>query len=229
MPANLVILLFLVALAASAQSGSGNHGLPKFMGRQVIITDPGTDEQGFFPKGPAKVCLEGPPQRQCFTAPKDYGRIPEVTLVQVEQGLPALLFSAASGGVSGYGLHFALLHPGQGKELEDLFLSGISISSQSEHEFWNLPDFSDAQIFVTAEYVWGPDESHYSEHRYIVSTYTRRPSSMIAGLFYYLEDRYMTTRKYDIEKAHILNSEKPEIIARLSRVKAENQRHPRTP
>ena len=147
----------------------------------------------------------------------------------MEQGLPALLFSAASGGVSGYGLHFALLHPGQGKELEDLFLSGISISSQSEHEFWNLPDFSDAQIFVTAEYVWGPDESHYSEHRYIVSTYTRRPSSMIAGLFYYLEDRYMTTRKYDIEKAHILNSEKPEIIARLSRVKAENQRHPRTP
>ena len=30
-----------------------------------------------------------------------------------------------------------------------------------------------------------------------------------------LEDRYMTARSYDLERAHILSSEKPEIISRL--------------
>jgi hypothetical protein len=227
MAANLFILFYLVACAANAQSVSVKQPLPKFMGREVTITDPGTDEDGFFPKGPATVCVEGPPQRQCYTAPKDFGRFPEVTLVQVEKNA-ALLFSAASGGVSGFGIHFALLHPGSGNELENLFLSGISISSQSEHEFWNLPALSDAPIFATADYVWGPDESHTSEHRYIVSTYARRRSSLLDGLFYYLEDQYMTTRKYG-ENAHILSSEKPEILARLRRVKAETQRQERKP
>jgi hypothetical protein len=228
MVANLVILFSLVAFAANAQSVPGKQTVPKFMGRDVTITDPGTDEDGFFPKGPATVCIEAPPQRQCYTAPKDYGRFPEVTLVQVEKGMSALLFSAATGGVSGFSIHFALLHPGSGKELENLFLSGISISSQSEHEFWNLPALSDAPIFATADYVWGPDESHISEHRYIISTYARRSSSLLDGLFYYLEDQYMTTRKYG-ENSHILSSEKPEILARLRRVKAETQRQQRTP
>ena len=91
----------------------------------------------------------------------------------------------------------------------DVFLSDITISNQSKHEFWNLPQLSNAPVFATADYVWGPDESHYSEHRYLVSTYTRRSSPLLDGLFYYLEDRYMTTRKYG-EDSHILNSEKPE-------------------
>ena len=222
MAAKLAILLFFIAFGTSAQSA-----LPKFMGREVTITDPGTDDDGFFPKGPATVCVEGPPQRQCYTTPKDFGRAPDVTLVQVKQDQPALLFSADSGGVSGVMIHFALLHPGTGKDLEDIF-PGVSISNQSEHEFWNLPALSDAPIFATADYVWGPDESHYSEHRYIVSTYARRPSSLLDGLRYYLEDQYMTTRKYG-EGAQILSSEKPEILARLRRVKAETQRPARKP
>jgi hypothetical protein len=227
MAAKLVVLLFLVAFGANAQSASRKQPLPKFMGREVTITDPGTDEDGFFPKGPATVCVEGPPQRQCYTMPEDFGKSPEATLVQVEKGLPALLFSAESGGVSGFTIHFALLHPGTGKELEDL-LPDISISNQSEHEFWNLPALSDAPVFAIGDCVLGPDESHYSEHRYIISTYTRLPSSMVDGLYYYLEDQYMTTRKY-AEGSHILSSEKPEILARLRRVKAEYQRQQRKP
>jgi hypothetical protein len=229
MAANLVILLILLAFAANAQSVSGKQALPKFMGREVTVTDPGTDEDGFFPKGPATVCVEGAPQRQCYTMPKDFGRSAEVTLVQVEKGVPALLFSAESGGVCGWEIHFALLHQRPGKELEDLFLSNVSIPNQSEHEVWNLPDLFDAPIFMTAAYVWGPDEGHYDLHRFIVSTYARGRSSLLDGLSYYLEDQYMTTRKYDLEKEHILSSEKPEILARLRRVKAETQRQQRTP
>ena len=108
-----VVLLFLGSNNAGAQSAP-RQGLPKFLGREVTITEPELDADGFFPKGPASICIEGPPQRLCYTAPQDFGRDPDVTLVQIEKTMPALLFSAASGGVSGFGVHFALLRPGAG-------------------------------------------------------------------------------------------------------------------
>jgi len=165
----LAVLLYFGS-NASAQSNRRNASLPKFLGREVTVIEPETDADGFFPKGPASVCVEGPPQRQCYTAPKDFGRSPTVEIVQVERDTPALLFSAASGGVSGYGIHHALLRPGPGKDLENLFPSEVSVSNQSQHAFWNEPVISPAQIFLTAEYVWGPDEGHYgaSVHRVCV-------------------------------------------------------------
>jgi len=206
------------------------QGLPKFMGREVTITVPELDADGFYPKGPASVCIEGPPQRQCYTAPKDYGRDANVALVQVEKNMPALLFSAASGGVSGFSIHFALLHPGPGKNLENLFFSDLSVSNQSEHAFWTEPAISEAPIFLTAEYTSGPDESHYGEHRYVVSAYTLRPSSTLDDVYYWLEDQYLTVRKYNLDtNADILTSEKQEILARLKRVKAESERQKRSP
>ena len=199
------------------------------MGRELTVTAPELDAE-FFPKSdtPVSLCIEGPPSRQCYTAPKEFVRFPEVTVVQLAKDTPGLLFSAATVGVSGFAVHFALLRAGQGPNLEDCFLSAISISSQSEHALWKLPAVSDAPIFATADYVQGPDESHISEHRYIISTYARRPSTLVDGLYYYLEDQYMTVRKYS-EGAHILNSEKPEILARLKRVKAAHPSPRRTP
>jgi hypothetical protein len=144
--------------------------------------------------------------------------------------MPALLFSAATGGVSGWTIHFALLRPGTGKDLEDLFIEDMSVSNQSRHAFWHDSAISDAQIFVTADYVWGPDESHYSEHRYIISAYVLKPSSILDDSYYYLEDRYMTVQKYDLEgKADVLASEKQEILARLRKVKAGAKPQQRAP
>jgi hypothetical protein len=217
----LIIVAFSLVLGSTTNAQTIRHGdLPKFMGRQVTVVEPETDADSFFPKGPASICIEGPPQQQCYTAPDDFGRSPTVELLQVKKGMSALLFSAASGGVSGFEIHFALLQHGTGNTLEDLFLSGISVSSQGQHAFWSDSTISDAQIFVTAEYVWGPDESHYSEHRYIISAYILKPSSLLDDLYFYLEDRYMTVRKYDLERTDILASEKQEIFARLRRVKA---------
>ena len=219
------VSIFLVAYA-SAQTAA-RKDLPRFMGREVTITEPELEDE-FFPRGPASICVEGPPGRQCYTAPKDFGRDPNVALVQVEKDMPALLFSAASGGVSGFGIHFALLRPSTGKNLENLFSSDTSVSNQSQHAFWNDSTISDSPIFLTADFVWGP-ESHYEEHRYIISSYIRKPSSIVDGLYYHLEDRYMTVRKYDPEgNENILNSEKQEILARLARVKAETERQKRT-
>ena len=163
---------------------------------------------------------------QCYTAPPDFGRCVTVELVQVGEDMPALLFSAASGGVSGFGVHFALLRPGMGKDLEELFPSDISISNQSQHAFWNEHTISDVSIFVTAEDIWGPGEGHFSEHRYMISAYVLRTADDFDA--YYLEDRFMTVRKYDLVDSNddVLASERQEILSRLWRVKSESEWHP---
>jgi len=138
----------------------------------------------------------------------------------LKKDLPALLFSAESGGVSGWTIHFALLRPGKGTNLQDLFISDVSVSNQSQRAFWGDPTISNAQFFMTADYVWGPDESHYSPHRYIISAYIQKRSLELEGSYYYLEDRYMTARSYDQDAGvNILASERPEILARLRRLK----------
>ena len=48
-------LLFLGSKNTGAQSA--RQDLPKFMGRELTISEPQTDEEGFFPKGPASVCI----------------------------------------------------------------------------------------------------------------------------------------------------------------------------
>src|SRR5690349_9029996 len=80
-----------------------------YLGRQVTVIDPGTDPDGFFPKGEAKVCVQGQQEKDCYTAPKGIGRMPSLSVVELRRGEPALFFEAASGGVSGFLLHFALL------------------------------------------------------------------------------------------------------------------------
>jgi hypothetical protein len=190
------------------------------MGRAVTVTDPGPDEDGSFPKAPASVCLEEPPRRQCYTMPKDLGRKATVELVAVRKDLPALLFSAASGGTSGWRIQFALLRPGKGKDLLDLFGSEMVLSNQSQHTFWNDPAISESPIFLTAEFVWGPGESHYEPHRYMVSAYVFKNVELLDDPVYCLEDSYMTVRKYDLEAGgDVLSSERQEILSRLVRAK----------
>ncbi|HWC98897.1 MAG TPA: hypothetical protein VG456_19185 [Candidatus Sulfopaludibacter sp.] len=136
--------------------------------------------------------------------------------------LPALFFSAASGGVSGWTIHFALLRPGTRNDLENLFMSDVSVSNQSQNVFWTDAGVSDAPFFVTADYVWGTDEGHFGPHRYIISAYVQKHSSDLEASYYYLEDRYMTARTHDREAdADILAAEKPEILNRLRRLKLE--------
>ena len=222
----LALLLFLDSDALSAQPVFHDQPLPEFMGRAVTVVESKLDADGFFPEGPASVCVEFVPQRQCYTAPKTFGRNPKVAVVQLEKGVPALFFSAAGGGVSGFPIHFALLRPGETKNLEDCL--DISVSNQSQHAFWNDPAISTAPIFVTADFVWGPEEGHDVEHRYIISTYVFGLSREVNR--YFLQDRYMTVHKYDLDaKIDILASERQEILARLRRVKAETERRKGAP
>jgi len=82
-------------------------------------------------------------------------------------------------------------------------------------------------IFVTADFVWGPDEAHYQNHRYIVSAYAYKHETLTDSESYFLEDRYMTAKKYDLEgKDDVLASEKPEILARLKRLASKGRNSP---
>jgi len=215
-----VLGLFAMAMGAGAQ-----NKLPKFMGREVKVTAPArndSDDPGISPPEPAKLCIEGPPREQCYTAPNDFGWDPSVEAVQLAKDRAALFFSAASGGVSGIAIHLALLVV-DGGTLRDLFQGLDSVSEQSQRAFWSLPTVSDTKVFLIADYVWGPGEAHHEEHRYMVSVYAQDPE----GSAYWLEDRYMTIRKYDVEtrRDDVLASEQTEILARLKRVVAAQRAH----
>ena len=215
-----------MSLAVETILAQSTKPILSFMGRKVTLVNPGyKDEPGIFPKGPASVCVEGPPQRQCYTAKGDFGGEPTVSLVQVKKDMPALLFSAASGGVSGWPVHFALLRPGTGNNLEDLLVGDVTVSNQNQHALVNDTSISPSPIFLIADAVWGPDEGHYGPHRFVVSAYARGASSDPDGDAYYLADQYMTAGRYDLEKnADIITSESEEILGRLRRVKAEMER-----
>jgi hypothetical protein len=203
-------LLGVFAMAAIA----GAQTVHQYMGREVVVyPPPGEDDgSGASPPAPAKVCVEGPPQEQCYSTPKGFGWNPGVEVVQFAQDKSALFFGAWTGGVSGRGAHYALLVPGAGKTLENILSGDVSLSNQSRTAFWNEPDASDAKIFVTADYLWGPGESHYEEHRYEISVY------VLYG-FYALVDRYVTSRWYDLDANNdVLGSERAEIVARLKKV-----------
>lgn len=207
-----VRLLPFLALVLSAQ------GRLQFQGHDVEITEGVTDGSGGV--GPASVCVKWEEQAQCYQTPQGYGRSPKVTVVRISKDLEALLFSVATSSTSDYGIHYALLTKGSGRELQDLFFGTIEASNQSAHELWMAPSVSASQIFVLADYVWGPGESTHEPHRYMISAYVRKSTTAFDTPHYYLRDRYMTAGKYDPEKKQdILASERGEILARLARIK----------
>jgi hypothetical protein len=205
-------LLPFLAVALSAQAPL------QFQGRNVVLTEGATDTSGALAS--ASVCVEWEEQAQCYRTPQGYGRSPEATVVRISKDLDALLFSVATSGATDYGIHFALLTKGSGRELQDLFFGTIEASNQSAHALWTAPSLSASQIFILADYVWGPGESTHEPHRYMISAYVRKFTAAFDTPHYYLRDRYMTARKYDLEKKQdILTAERAEILARLARIK----------
>jgi len=223
-----ILLIFGLRDNACAQQLPAS---PKYLGHIVKVRIPEQEGDG-SPKGSASVCLELESNSQCYKAPKDFANNPSVTIVQLTADETAILFSAESGGigVSHWSIHFALLRPGNGKNLDNLFPAQLFVSNQSQHAIWDEKTLSSSKIFVLADDEWGPDEGHYGSHRYIISAYSRKERLFPGDPddAFYLRDRYMTSAKYDVEandNVDVLSSEKKEIIARLARVKAEELRH----
>jgi hypothetical protein len=157
--------------------------------------------------------------------PDDFGTAPEAKAISLGTGAKAISFAATSVGVSGSATRLAVLSPGTNEQLDNLLFQDIVISNQGQYTWWTVPSFSQSQVLVTANFVWGPGEGHYDSHRFVISVYTLRSSSLIDASLFYLTDQYMTARRYDTEvDPDILAVEKAEILARLRRVKTQETR-----
>ena len=101
----------------------------------------------------------------------------------------------------------------------------MSVINQGQYALWSYPELSDAQILLTAEYRMNADEGHYGPHRNLISAYILKASSILDNPYYFLEDQYLTARKYDLgAKADALASEKTNILSRLRRVALERRK-----
>jgi hypothetical protein len=183
-----------------------------FEGRKVIVQMGHWVDDGTEPGTPATVCIEGPPRRQCYTAPGDFGRTPITRPLALDDGGSALLF--APGGLSG--IHFALLKPGEGDKLEDIFASTVETSYWSRFAVWT--DAMPSPVFVTAETSSRPEgPCHFK-----IAVYARQRGA----LRYAKVDEYLTTGVYDLYKGDVLAAEKQEVLARLRRRASEKRMSP---
>ncbi len=112
----------------------------------------------------------------------------------------------APGGSSG--IHFALLKPGDGDNLEDIFESPVQVSYSARFAIWT--DMMPSPVFVTAE------RSPYAEapSHVKIAVY-----AMINGAVRFAKvDEYQTAEAYEFYKGDVLAAEKREVLARLRRL-----------
>jgi hypothetical protein len=169
-----------------------------FDGQRVTVT-PGTVGRGIAATlTAARVCLS--PSGQCFSpstsSKPPFGAAPTASVVRISANKDALLFTAiASGGGSGSAKMIALLGLEAGR-LADL-LPDVSVSEQGQFVVWQEPTVSAYALIVTADYVWGGGEAHFTPHRYRISTYAM--GAMAGGgepVRYFLQDEYLTSSKH---------------------------------
>ena len=212
----LTIWLFLfpaLTTLALAQPASQNRMV--FKGQQIEVIAPGATPDGLEPSGPARLCLWRSPK--CFSAPKNdpqFGFSPKAEIVRLSTTQQAVLFSAvASAGGSGTLTMLALLDLENGN-WENL-LPPVAITNQGQYIVWRERSVSNADLFVTADFIWGEGETHFSEHRFRVTTYAFNSDTQR----YSLRDRYVTRNKHpsldEVDEVNVLDGEKPEILHRL--------------
>ncbi len=219
MAARCSCLLALIATASLAQSPLPAQFPRTFAGRELRVETPPQDPDGFDVHGKAILCLGDSSARQCHESPKDYGRYVEVGIRPLGSAGRAILFTAASGGVSGYSIYLSLLRLDSAGKLENVLPENVVITIQGKYALLNVSRVSPVPLFVTADYVWGRDESHFSPHRFLISTYVWRYSHDALRHAFFLEDRYLTANYYDFEKSpDIIAAERKELLRRLQRV-----------
>jgi hypothetical protein len=213
----------LATLVAAAGSGRESEPTPPttFGNDAVRVNRPGMDA-AHLPSGPATVCLVSSDKERCYEPPKrdpPFGVDPQTRTIRLAAGHEALLFTVISTAWgSGYRQLLALLRPGPDSRLENLLSPEVVVSELSEYEFWDEPSISEFALLVVAEAIWGEDgccegETHFSSHRFRVTSYTFDRSSRRYGVC----DRYVTARKYPSEPIAVLEPEKGKILARLRR------------
>ena len=78
-----------------------------------------------------------------------------------------------------------------GSKLQE-FAAWIVVTNQADVAAWNLPTVSPMPVFLTADYLWGAMEGHYSSHFFEVRIYVYDP----AMERYKLRHKYYTKHRY---------------------------------
>lgn len=180
-------------------------------------TDPG-EFADCFPKAPARICLGDTGEDRCYALPTDkdyiFGLGPKAEPAGRFKGQELILFSATfSGCGSGTLTSYALLMRKDGEFVN--LLPKMELTNQSELRLWSLPSISNLPVVMTADFIWGSGETHFSTHRYVVRTYV-----FSAATGKYAEKlHYITHKKYpgldEADDIKVLDAERSAIMDRL--------------
>jgi len=186
---------------------------------------PGALDEDNQPISGARLCAtEGKPR--CFTlahagigSDKDnwmyYGLRAKTQRLKLDGGGSLVLFNANCGGGSGSSDRYVLLRSEPDQSFKNL-LPEIVVTNQADVAAWNLPTVSPMPVFLTADYLWGAMEGHYSSHFFEVRIYVYDP----AMERYKLRHKYYTRHRYpgidNWEQApEVLEKERGRIIEAL--------------
>lgn len=180
----------------------------------------GQTDSGGFPTTSAKLCIRSGTGDQCYSPPSPEWPLPPFGLnatakdLKLATGTVLIVFTAeSSSGGSGSLTSIALLENRNGQLIN--LLPNVRVTNQSEYHFWSLPAFSAMPVLVTADFVWGSGETHFSQHHYRITSYVYDKQ---AGR-YVQRDQYVTEKKYagldDGDDINVLAAERADIIRRL--------------
>jgi hypothetical protein len=215
-----------LTLAASAPGilaqGEGSTPVQEFPHYKVY---PGILDEDNFPVTGARLCTSEEKPR-CFTlahsgvgSDKDswsyYGLRAKSQRLKLDGGGSLVLFNANCGGGSGSSDRYVLLRSEPGGHFKNL-LPEIIVTNQADVATWSLPAVSSTPVFVTADYLSGAMEGHYSSHFFEIRMYVYDATLDR----YELRRKYQTANKYpgvdNWEQApEVLEKERGRIIEML--------------
>jgi hypothetical protein len=187
---------------------------------------PGAIDEDNQPLSAASLCPTVPASA-CFTladygsSPKNddllpFGLRPRSQRLKLTAGGSLVLFNANCGGGSGSSDRYVLLRYESDRTLKNL-LPEVVVSNQADVAAWDLPTFSPLPVFVTADFIWGGMEAHYSPHYFEIRIFLYDAASDR----YILKHKYPTAHKYPGTDnwegmPEVLEREKPKIMRLLN-------------
>jgi hypothetical protein len=188
---------------------------------------PGVLDEDNQPVSGARLCTTDA-KSLCFSLPhsgtgsdKDswlyYGLRAKSQRIKLNGGGSVVLFNANSGGGSGSSDRYVLLRSEPNQSFKNL-LPEITVTNQADVAAWDMPSVSPMPVFLTADYLWGAMEAHYSSHFFEVRMYVYDQVSDR----YKLRHKYQTAHKYpgidNWEQApEVLEKEKGKIMEILKK------------
>ncbi|RQS31084.1 hypothetical protein DIE03_14795 [Burkholderia sp. Bp8992] len=213
-----VILSFAVVGIADVQAAPSESAFPRF-----TQTEGKLDSDG-LPLSGVKLCIL-PDHAPCFEMPPaplphsskelyQFGLDPKSERLPIASGGSWVFFSGMfSGGGSGMLERVAILRIGANGKIENL-MPKVTQTEMADRAMWKLPDVSPYPLFVRADAEWQEGEVHFDKHFFQVDAWVFDPvANQYAKRF-----SYRTSKRYDNGEGgdHVLASERPEILRRLT-------------